>query len=337
MKLSTLTKTGGILAASVLALTACGGGGSESNGGSGNGDGPQAEMADPDRDWENCDPGATAKDVTDTEADDNTDITLGAFDGWDESFAAAHLTKAVLEEDGYSVDIESFQAGPGFTGVANGDIDVVLDGWMPLTHKDYIEEFGDKMEVHGCWYNNAKLTIAVNEDSPAQSIADLKDMGDEYGNTLYGIEPGAGLTSTTENEAIPTYGLDNLDFKISSTPAMLAQLKKATDAGDNVAVTLWRPHWAYDAFPVRDLEDPQGAMGGAEVIYNFARDGFAEDNPKAAQLLQNLVLDDENLASLENVMFSDENYGGENLEEAVAEWLEDNPDFAEDWKAGKLS
>ena len=78
-------------------------------------------------------------------------------------------------------------------------------------------------------------------------------------------------------------------------------------------------------------------MGGAEVIYNFARDGFAEDNPKAAQLLQNLVLDDENLASLENVMFSDENYGGENLEEAVAEWLEDNPDFAEDWKAGKLS
>ena len=50
MKLSTLTKTGGILAASVLALTACGGG-SESNGGSDNGDGPQVEMADPDRDW----------------------------------------------------------------------------------------------------------------------------------------------------------------------------------------------------------------------------------------------------------------------------------------------
>ena len=179
------------------------------------------------------------------------------------------------------------------------------------------------------------LTLAVNEDSPARSIADLRDMGGDYGKRIVGIEPGAGLTGQTK-KALPVYGLDDWNFQISSTPAMLAELKKATDAGDDIVVTLWRPHWAYDAFPVRDLEDPEGAMGGAENILNFSRTGFTDDNPYVAQLLKNLVIDDEHLSSLENVMFSDENYGGENLDAAVRERAKSNPDFFEDWKAGAL-
>ena len=35
-------------------------------------------------------------------------------------------------------------------------------------------------------------------------------------------------------------------------------------------------------------------------------------------------------------MFSDDNYGGENLDKAAAEWAKDNPEFIEEWKAGAL-
>lgn len=333
MKVKNFTAIGGLLAVSALALSACGvsneGTGGEGSGGEA-GEDVQAE-------WGECTPGAESADTTSMEADSNTDITIGAFNGWDESFAASHLTKHVLEEDGYTVDIQAFDAGPGFTGVAQGDIDFVMDAWLPLTHESYIEQYGEDMEAQGCWYDNAKLTIAVNEDSPAQSIADLAEMGDVYGNRIVGIEPGAGLTKTTEESAIPTYGLDSYEFNPTSTPAMLAELKSATDAGEDIAVTLWRPHWAYDAFPVRDLEDPEGAMGGAEIIYNFSRTGFSEENPKVSQLLKNLVLDDEHLASLENVMFSDENYGGEDNDAAVEEWVADNQDFVDDWTSGALA
>ncbi|WP_029088460.1 glycine betaine ABC transporter substrate-binding protein [Brevibacterium album] len=328
-KLMTLT---GALAVSALALTACG----ETEAGQQQAEEPAAEEGG--TDWADCTPGQESAEASLAD-DENKEITIGAFNGWDESFAAAHLTEYVLEEEGYTVSVEAFDAGPAFTAVAQGDIDFVMDGWLPVTHEDYIAQHGDNMEAAGCWYDNAKLTIAVNEDSPAQTIADLAEMGDEYGNTLYGIEAGAGLTRVTEDEAIPTYGLDaaGWEFAISSTPAMLAQVQSSTDAGENVAVTLWRPHWAYDAFPMRDLEDPEGAMGEAEIIYNFARTGFGEDNPQVTQLLKNLVLDDEHLASLENVMFSEENYGGEDLEEAVAEWAGENQQFVDDWKAGALA
>ncbi|HJA60339.1 MAG TPA: glycine betaine ABC transporter substrate-binding protein [Candidatus Brevibacterium intestinavium] len=332
MKSTTLTKLGGILAASALALTACG---ASNTGGEPAGGGDDDTNAGG-QDWSQCTPGDGSEDVADLE-DDEKDVSLGIFNGWDESYATVYLIKNVLEEDGYTVKTEELDAGPMFTGVAQGDIDFFTDGWLPLTHESYIEQYGDKLVDHGCWYDNAKLTIAVNEDSPAQEIGDLKDMGDEYNNTLYGIDAGAGLTKTTQDKAIPEYGLDNLEFKISSTPAMLAQLKKSTDAGENVAVTLWRPHWAYDAFPVRDLEDPKGAMGDAERIFSFSGEEAAEEHPYVAQLLQNLVLDDDHLASLENLMFSDENYGGDNHEKAVADWLEENPDFVDQWKKGELA
>lgn len=322
---------GGVLAAGALTLTlgACGAKNSNDEVEGDDGDSYAAQFAD-------CVPGENSADVAGMEPDSDKSITLAAFNGWDESFAAAHLLKYILDGDGYDVDIQSLDAGPGYTGMKQGDIDVILDTWLPVTHEDYVNKYEGDIEAQGCWYNQATLNIAVNEDSPAQTISDLKDMGDEYGNRLVGIEPGAGETDVVENDMIPAYGLDDWNFQTSSTPAMLAELKKATSAGDNIAVTLWHPQWAYDAFPVRDLEDPEGAMGGAENIYNFTRSGFGDDNPYVTQLLQNLAIDDEHLQSLENVMFSDDNYGGENLDKAVEEWAKDNKDFFDDWKAGAL-
>lgn len=322
-----LSKIGAGLAAAALLLAGCG---ASNTGGGGDGG------TETDDKWTDCKPGQDAAAIADAGDDAKKDIKVGVFNGWDESFATAHLLKAALESDGYTVELQPLDAGPAFTALAQGDIDVVTDGWLPLTHADYLEQYGDDIEATGCWYDNAKLTIAVNEDSPAQSIADLKDNADAYGKRIVGIEAGAGLTRTTEEAAIPTYGLEDWEFVVSSTPAMLAELKRATDAGDDIVVTLWRPHWAYDAYPIRDLEDPEGSMGGAELIYNFTSKGFNDENPRTAQLLKNLVLDDEHLASLENLMFSAENYNGENLEQATADWLKENPDFLDKWRNGEL-
>lgn len=322
------------LAVGVLALSlgACGAKNSnDPDGGVVGGDAGESYAAQ----FADCVPGEGSADVSTIDVDDDRDITLAAFNGWDESFASAHLLKHVLEDDGYAVDIRALDAGPGYTGLAKGDIDVILDAWLPVTHEDYLEQYRDSIEPQGCWYDNAKLTIAVTEDSPARSIADLKDLGDEYGARIVGIEPGAGLTGQTR-KAMAVYGLDDWTLQVSSTPAMLAELKKAADAGTDIAVTLWRPHWAYDAFPVRDLADPEGAMGEAEKLLNFSRAGFAADNPYVTQLLHNLVIDDRHLSSLENMMFSAEHYNGKNLDAAVAAWARDNPDFIAAWKAGAL-
>jgi len=264
---------------------------------------------------------------------DKGTISIGIPAGWDEGVAVSYLWKAMLEDEGYTVKTENADIGVIFTSLAgDGGYNLLFDGWLPTTHKDYYEKYGDDIEDLGVWYDQATLNIAVNEDSPAQTIGDLKDMADQYNDRLVGIDPGAGLTRQTKENVIPEYGLENLEFVISSTSAMLAELKSATDSGENIAVTLWHPHWAYDAFPIRDLEDPKGALGDAEKIHTFANEGFSDEFPDIAEAIGNFKLSDEQLASLENLMLN-ENEGNKN-EESAATWLEDNPDFQENLLGG---
>ncbi|ROS23830.1 glycine betaine ABC transporter substrate-binding protein [Cellulomonas sp. PhB150] len=262
---------------------------------------------------------------------DLSTVSIGIHSGWDEGIAVSHLFKVVLEDEGYTVKTDEAEAGLVFAGLAGGDFDVNFDMWLPSTHEDYDKKYGDRLEKLGHWYDDAKLTIAVNEDAPISSLDELAEHADEFGNRIVGIESGAGLTRITQDEAIPAYGLDDMDFLISSTPAMLAEVKGATAAGSNIAVTLWRPHWAYDEYPIKDLADPKGAMGDAEQIYSVGRQGFSDDFPTLGSWIKSFGLDDEQLFSLENLMFNEGE--GKDLDGAARTWLEENPTFVDDLKA----
>lgn len=271
-------------------------------------------------------PGADANAGGDTTTEVKT-LKVAVFNGWDEGVAASYLWKAILEDNGYNVEFEYADAGAIYSALAADDYDVVFDTWLPITHSDYMEEYGDRLVDLGAWNDEALLTIAVNEDAPITSLAELADNADLFGNEIVGIESGAGLTRITQDAVIPGYGLENMDFTVSSTPAMLAELKAATDAGENVVVTLWRPHWAYDAFPIRDLEDPQGALGAAEGIHTIGSNSFETNFPELVDWFKNFKMDSELLNSIENVMFGE--YDGDDFEPIVRQWMADNQEYVD--------
>src|SRR5690625_6919720 len=98
--------------------------------------------------------------------------------------------------------------------------------------------------------------------------------------------------------------------------------------GDNIVVTLWRPHWAYDEFPIRDLEDPEGTLGDAESIHTFANPDFVAENEQVAEWLRNFTMDGDTLHSLENVMFN-ENPDADDYQPIVEEWVADNQEYVD--------
>lgn len=256
------------------------------------------------------------------------DVTIGVFNGWPEGEAVSYLWKLILEDKGYDVELEYADAGPVFQGVAGGDYDLALDGWLPLTHAAYFEQFGGDIVDLGSWNDDAKLTVAVNADAPIDSLSELAAASDDFGGRLIGIEPGAGLTAATQNDVIPTYGLEGMDFVTSSTPAMLAELESKLASGENVAVTLWRPHWAYDAFDIKDLADPEGTLGDAESLHTFTRTGFADDHPEVNEWLSEFRMDSDVLFSLENVMYNT----GEDVTDytdIVRQWMTENQEWVD--------
>lgn len=260
---------------------------------------------------------------------ESKDITIGVFNGWPEGEAASYVWKLVLEDHGYNVDLQYADAGPVFLGVSDGSYDLALDGWLPFTHAAYFEEYGDDIVDLGAWNEDAKLTIAVNADAPVNSLAELAANADKFDNRLIGIEPGAGLTAATQDNTIPTYGLEKMDFITSSTPAMLAELQTKLNAGENVAVTLWRPHWAYDAFDIKDLEDPELTLGEAETIHTIASTSLEQKAPEVFTWLSEFTMDSDVLFSLENAMY---NSGAEDVTDytdIVRAWMDENQEWVD--------
>lgn len=291
-KLTTLAATAAV---GLLALTACGGGGDNASKGPDNGD--------------------------------KTDVKIGVFAGWDEGLAVSNLWKEILDSKGYNVTLTSADVAPVFSGVSTGDFDMAMDVWLPDTHASYMKTYGDKIKDLGTWYTDAKLTVAVNKDAPIDSLTELAANADKFGNKIIGIDPGAGLTKAMNEKVIPEYGLDKMKFITSSTPAMLTQLKRATSKGDNIVVTLWRPHWAYDAFPIKDLKDPKGALGKAEEIHSYGKLDFDKDFPKLGSWMKNFKMDNKHLFSLENAMFNEstsKDYGP-----IVKKWISENQDWVD--------
>lgn len=259
-------------------------------------------------------------------------ITMGIIPSWTDGLSTAYLWKNILEQDGYTVEIEEINdAAPLYTGLAEGDIDVYPSAWPEVTHKSYMDEYGDDIEDLGAYYDDAKLTMAVPEDSDLKSIEDLVGKSADYDGKIVGIEAGAGLTKAVQEQVIPQYGLDEdgWELQTSSTPAMLNALEEAVDAKEDIVVTLWRPFWANNAFPVRDLEDPKGALGEAEGLHELATAGFSEEFPEAAEMMANAKLDDEQYGTLEDQVV---NQNPDDPAAGVEAWIADNQDWVDSLK-----
>lgn len=161
------------------------------------------------------------------------------------------------------------------------------------------------------------------------SLADLKTHASEFGGQIYGIEPGTGLMRLTRTKAMPTYGLTGA-YRLteSSTPAMLSALQTAIEQRKPIAVTLWRPHWAYTKLPLKPLKDPRRAYGKPDTIQTVARKGFTKDHARVAGWLKNFHLTSDQLGKLE-LLIRKKGTGKE--QQAAKEWMKANKKLVASW------
>ncbi|WP_199036171.1 glycine betaine ABC transporter substrate-binding protein [Glycomyces salinus] len=249
------------------------------------------------------------------------DITIGSL-GWDEVVVAAELWRHALEGSGYTVETREFSnVEQLYEALDSGDIDLTLSGWDWSAEGFDVDSDDRSFEQLGIWLD-FQLTVAV----PAyvddlDSLEELNGHADLFGGRIVGIEEAAALTETMREAVIPTYDIEELILETSSTPAMLAELDSAIAAEEPIAVTLWQPHWAYDEYDLKNLEDPDLALGEPLPGHSLVHIGFNADHPDLADALDSFSMSHDELASLMNTVLNE--YGGD-AEAGVTAWLEDN-------------
>lgn len=258
------------------------------------------------------------------EAGESKELTFG-INNWAENIAVSNMWKILLAEKGYEVELTELEKGAVWTGIAQGDLDIAPEVWLPFTDEPLYEEYKEDIVLGSEWYKGTALGLAVPtymED--LNSLDQLNDFADELGDQIVGIDAGSSLVGIT-GTAVDEYGL-NLELIPSSEPAMMTELKKAYDKQEPVVVTLWSPHWAFAEYDLKYLEDPKGVYGEPDDILFMSRKGFEEDYPEVWEYLQNWEMDDASLGSLMSTI----NKAG-SPEEGAQKWIDENRELVDSW------
>jgi glycine betaine/proline transport system substrate-binding protein len=298
----------GLIALMIASITACsGGGGSSFSGGSGGGSGSGGDAGD-------------------------KNVSISVVAGWDEDVAASNLWKSLLEERGYTVNMQELDIASTFTGVANGQVDLYMDAWLPTTHQAYWDRFKDQLEVVTTWQEGKNTVVVPDYVTDVNTVADLKGKAAMFDGRIVGIEAGAGEMKAMREKVIPGYGLgDEYNLVEGSSPAMLASLDSAIKQKQPIVVTLWQPHWAFSRFPIKVLDDTQTAFGPPDQMQIVATKGWGAANPEVAGWLKNFKITPEQLSDL---MLKIQN-GGKGQEQATAkQWAADNKQVVDAWFSG---
>lgn len=241
---------------------------------------------------------------------------------WDDSRATGSVFTQILDEGGYEYEtVEGADLGALYQATAQGDIDVLIQAWLPATQAPYWEKYNDSLVQAQVVASGARCGLVVPEYVPINTIEELKGNASKFDSQIGGIEPGAGIMQNTES-CIVDYDLEEFELYSSSTVGMVTELQDKIDNEEWVVVTLWRPHWSFARMEgLKFLEDSQGVYGETDDLVILTRTGFEEDNPEFYQLIQNFEMD---ISDVESIMISIDD--GQTPEEAAAEWLAENPE-----------
>lgn len=171
------------------------------------------------------------------------------------------------------------------------------------------------------------LLAACNGEDTAEDNGETS-IGEQLNYTITGIEPGAGITERTE-QALEEYdNLQDWELETSSTAGMMGQLDSAINNEEPIVVTGWTPHYKFEMYDLKFLEDPENVFGDSEYVHTMSRIGFEEDMPEAYTILDNFSWEVEDM---QEIMLAAQDV---EFEEAAADWIEDNRDTVDSWTEG---
>jgi len=177
--------------------------------------------------------------------------------------------------------------------------------------------------------NNNNTEVNNNDNNNSNDGAAAGEYGEEVNFEIVGIEPGAGVVKAAEQTVEDYENMEGWEVVTSSSGAMATALGEAIENEEPIIVTGWSPHWKFEAYDLKYLEDPKGVFGEAETIETMAREGLEEDLPNAFKMLEQFEWPTEDM---EAVML--EISEGASPEEAAADYVADNADKVDEWTDG---
>jgi glycine betaine/proline transport system substrate-binding protein len=271
-----------------------------------------------------------------------------AYVDWSSSVASANLVCLLVSERlQRPCELHEYTAEGMWRAVAAGEADVLLSAWLPDTHAHYLQRYGKDLvdlgpNLQGTRTGLVVPAVKVGRQTgalgmrnpayvPARSIADLEGLGERFHYRIIGIDPQAGIMRATRR-AMTVYGLDRYRLVEGSEHSMTQALAEAIGRQQPIVVTGWVPHWMFDRWALRFLDDPEGVYGGSGSIHTLVRPGLGQAMPRVTALLDRFHWSVEDMNRLLIWNRQDQvldPYGN------ARRWVQTHPQAVADWLNGE--
>ncbi|SNT73868.1 glycine betaine ABC transporter substrate-binding protein [Paracoccus seriniphilus] len=244
-----------------------------------------------------------------------------------------------------------------------GDIDVHPDVWLP-NQASFTEEYVDQKDTvalsEGSYQGRSGFCVPtyMAEEHGMKSVYDLatpmaQELFDGDGDGKGEIWVGAsGWASTNLNRVkVRDYGIETfLEPSTEDEAVFYARLKDAIDNREGVVFYCYAPHFVHALYDVTFIEEPEYDPAAYHMVQPdedadwFAKSSIStgdqvktvtvaysksleQRNPAAAAFLGKIDMDADDLSQLtyQTVI------KGQEVDEAVAVWLEENSDVVDGW------
>lgn len=255
------------------------------------------------------------------------------------STARSLVLATALEEVGYNVTSTQVEAaGPMFASTAENSDTLHASGWFPSTHKAYLDEYGDDLEVYEDknFIDKASLSLTVPKYmDDVDSIEDMKgnkELGESVDWKIIGIDPRTGIMKNTE-KGIQDDDLDDWKLEEGSEIAMLTELKEKYENEAPIIITGWEPHWIFKELDLKKLDDPDNIYSSNDDHINlvFNKD-FKDEHPAAYKIATRMAddWDEEDENKLMKRIFVNE----KNEKKVAEDFIDDHSHRVDKWIKG---
>ena len=291
---------------------------------------------------------AVAADIP--ESDDPIKVILN---DWTGQHVSTKIAGELLKEMGYNIEYVSAGAIPQHPGLAQGNLHVQTEVWTNNVG-DLYPNLVEKGEIVVL----GELGLEPKEGWIYPPYMEEKCPGLPGYEALYECAQAFASAETFPKGRLITYPADwgtrsrdivaSIDMPLEPVPggsegAMVAELKAAYAAEEPIIMMFWQPHWMFADFDfnwvewnavdgecVEETQSKDTACGFQQAsVDKVVWGGFEEKWPAAFKMLTSYQIsnDDENKAILEV------DNKGRDIDEVVAEWLENNKSTWEPWFA----
>lgn len=284
------------------------------------------------------------------EAGDCGEINM-AINPWVGYEASAYVVGEVAKQElGCTVNYKNLKEDVAWQGFGTGEVDVIIEDWgHPDLEDKFFEEKGDgsamdfgpngNVGIIG-WYVPPWL---AEEHPDILNWENLNKYADDFATSESGGKGqflGADPSYVQFDEAI----IDNLglDFKVVFSGSEAASIKAFERAEKNKKFLIgyfYEPQWFLSVVPLEKVALPPYEEGCQQppaaadcdypetVLKKIVSTEWAESGDSGVQLVENFEWTNEDQNTVAKYISQE----GMSPEDAVARWIEDNPDKVESW------